>query len=143
MRALAPFQPLVILILFAAGCASTKEMPISFQNTSGWTHDRGGYFEVSHGTRTGSRLEFLQHSPDRRRESSASMLRWEHLPEHFCGEKCYGRFLLHNKDGSNTNGLMAIFMMQVDDTLWSGRFVGSPEAWEHALTFLQSAKRNR
>lgn len=67
------------------------------------------------------------------------MLRWEHLPEQFTGGHCYGRFYL---DRANTNGVIAIFMIRVEDTLWSGSFSGSVEGWNNALTLLKSAEKN-
>lgn len=67
------------------------------------------------------------------------MLRWEHLNHEFTGEHGQGRY----SDFIGAEPFLVIFMMTVDDTLWSGVFRGSQEDWLDALALLKTAKRNR
>jgi hypothetical protein len=132
-------QIIVLFIFLLTGCSSPREASISFRDQSAWIKQSAEWYEISGPAATGT-LTLLQHWPDRRGEAANSMVRWENLPEQFTGGHCYGRFYL---DSADTNSVVAIFMMSVDDKLWSGRFRGSAEGWNQALTFLKSAEKNR
>lgn len=128
-----------LLLLLLVGCHSTGTPSIRFLNRGEWTEHPGGHYQLAGATASGN-LTVEHHWPDRRRECAHCMLRMEHLPAPFEGEKCHGRFYMDEmKDGARDQ-VFVIYMMQVNGTLWSGRFRGSREGWERALALLRSSE---
>ena len=139
MRLLVSISVLYVSILIS-GCSTGPTTPLSLYTSPNWSGQwlgPDGRASTEFLRSSGARLELHQHSLDRAGEASNSMLRWEHLNHEFTGEHCKGRY----SDLSETEPRLVIFMMTVDDTLWSGVFRGSQEDWLEALALLKTAKR--
>ena len=131
-------QVIFLAVLLLTGCSTTRNASISFRDQAGWVKKGAEWYQISRVTGIED-LTLFYHWPDRRGEAANSMLRWEHLPEQFSGKNCNGRYYLNSAD---PNDALAIFMIKVDDTLWSGRFKGTAQGWSQALTLLKSAEKN-
>lgn len=132
--------PALYLSILISGCSTVPTTPLSLDISPNWS----GQWQGQDGTASteflrssGARLELHQHSRDRAGEASNSMLRWEHLNHEFSGVHCQGRYSYFSEAEPD----LVVFMMTVDDTLWSGVFRGSPEDWKDALALLKTAKR--
>ena len=61
--------------------------------------------------------------------------------EQFAGDHCQGSYCTFQTTDGATIDLQAMFMMSVDDEIWSGQFTGKPDHWTVALGLLKSLKK--